>query len=147
MNKPSFHNSARNELGSGIEIKNTNSQYTHKYDYKPKDDKDNVIKSINNFGNIIKNTFEENSKIKPPTRDYTEADFSSSNYKKPRTHRHRDDLQKPKFTYNKEKEDDLQKPQFTNTANEDLQRPQFMNKNLENKDTNFVELNTQGDVM
>ena len=62
------------------------------------------------------------------------------------------DLGKDKYR----KKDDLQKPKFTSSKpiiqQEDakpieLQRPTFINKNLENKPSNFVELNTQGDVI
>ena len=70
------------------------------------------MKSINNFGNIVKNLNEENQKIQAPKRDYNEVDMKTS-YK-------------------------------TNTS--EIQRPQFINKNLENKQSNFVELNTEGDV-
>jgi hypothetical protein len=96
------------------------------------DEKETVLKSINNFGNLVKNLNEENSKIKPPTRDYTEVDFGGKYRPK------REDLQRPQFISNKVHKED-EKPV-------ELQRPTFVNKNIDNKNSNFVELNTQGDV-
>jgi hypothetical protein len=126
--RPVFRNSA----------KPSENRNDYRYDNRPKntDDKDNVKKSINNFGSLVKNLNDENSRIKAPLRDYNEVDFGN-NYRKV------NELQKPSFINSKPL--DKQEAQTT-IANEDLQRPTFVNKNLENRGSNFVEIETNGDV-
>jgi hypothetical protein len=102
------------------------------------------LKSINNFGNLVKSVSEENSKIKPPTRDYTEIDLGKEKYRQRENH----PQQRPKFSSNKVHDNDSSAFKESSPPQQyELQRPTFMNKNLENKNTNFVELNTQGDVI
>jgi hypothetical protein len=102
------------------------------------------LKSINNFGNLVKNISEENAKIKPPTRDYTEIDLGREKYN------NNNNLERPKFTIKpSETNEELQKPKLMPSKQMEpieLQRPTFSNKNLENKNTNFKELDTHGDV-
>jgi len=58
----------------------------------PNDEKENALKSVNNFGSLIKNTNVENEKIKAPLRDYNEIDVNQDKYKRPK-----DELVRPTF--------------------------------------------------
>jgi hypothetical protein len=76
------------------------------------------MKSISNFGSLVKNLNEENKNIKAPLKNYTDIDLSQENRK-----------------YSAEKP----------PKREEIQRPTFINSSL-NEKKNFKELDIQGDV-
>jgi len=78
-----------------------------------RDEKENVMKSISNVGNLVKLVEEDNKSVKAPLKNYTDADLTKYKYKS--------------------------KP-------DEISRPTFVNSNLENKPSNFRELNHEGDV-
>ena len=120
------------------------------------------MKSISNFGSLVKNLNEENKNIKAPLKNYTDIDLSKNEYKKERPER-TERQQYDNKDRNKERNDRpdrYERPQYENRErkertdrsekqgeNEVLQRPTFINTALENKTNNFRELNTQGDVL
>lgn len=77
------------------------------------------MKRVNNFTNMVKESQDENTKIKAPKRDYNEVDFNKNRYYQDRE-RHKD------------------------KENETLQKPQFTSKHSE--EPKFVELETGKDV-
>ena len=129
------------------------------------------MKSISNFGSLVKNLNEENKNIKAPLKNYTDIDLSKNDYKKERPERperqerhERPDRQqyenKERYKERHDRPDRQERPQYENRERKErpdrsekqeekevLQRPTFINTALENKPNNFRELNTQGDVI
>ena len=57
-------------------------------------EKEETLKRVHIFNSIVKDSREENSKIKAPTRDYTESDLTINKYKNEKENL---TLQKPTF--------------------------------------------------
>ena len=76
------------------------------------------MKSISNFGNLVKNLNEENKNIKAPLKNYTDIDLGNESQKY--------------FTEKRPKKEEIQRPTFTNSSL--------------NEKKNFKELDLQGDV-
>ncbi len=85
------------------------------------------MKSISNFGSLVKSLNEENKNLKAPLKNYNDIDLSKENYRR-----------EPKERIYREKV-------VQSTPQDDLQRPTFSNTSL-NEKKNFKELDTQGDV-
>jgi len=95
----------------------------------PNDEKENALKSVNNFGSLIKNTNVENEKIKAPLRDYNEIDVNQDKYKRPK-----DELVRPTF-----KNSNLENVEKSNFKELDTQGYLYLKK-LQESDTVTTEI-------
>jgi hypothetical protein len=111
------------------------------------------MKSISTFGSLVKNLNEENKNIKAPLKSYLDIDLNKDNFtaRKEREHQERT-YERPEVTDRTEKPRHVrqERPGTERHHHVDrddgLQRPTFKNTALENKQNNFRDLDTNGDV-
>ena len=118
------------------------------------------MKSISTFGSLVKNLNEENKNIKAPLKSYLDIDLNKDNFpmRKEREHQERtyertvrtergDKKERPDRHERNEKQERHERTERHHVDRDDgLQRPTFKNTALENKQNNFRELDTNGDV-